>query len=159
MNKSSIFLIIAILIVVIAGAWWALSMQGAPAPAVETGQVQGAAEENRFPDSSKDGAAAGVTVRYTADGFSPSTVTVKKGTAVTFVNETTGEMWVASDEHPTHTGYDGTNKDEHCAQSVTPAFDQCGVGQAYTFVFDKAGTWSFHNHREDDDHGTVVVTE
>lgn len=157
MNKTTWFIVIAIIVVIAAGAWWASSQNAAPAPADTMGQVEGAADE--FADDSKDGAPQGVTVRYTADGFVPSTITVKKGTAVTFVNETTDEMWVASDEHPTHTGYDGTNKDDHCAQSINSPFDQCGVGQAFTFSFEKAGTWSYHNHREDDDHGTVIVTQ
>lgn len=160
MNKNSLILVIVLLVIVAAGAWWVLSREEAPAPSESLGQVEGTTEE-AFVDDSKDGAAEGVTIRYTAAGFVPSAVTVKKGTRVTFVNETTEEMWVASDEHPTHTQYDGTNKDEHCAdgQPSATAFDQCGVSQSYSFRFDKAGSWAYHNHREDEDRGTVTVTE
>lgn len=160
MNKNSIFLIVAVLLLVVIGAWWALSRQEAPAPAEDLGQVEGTTEE-AFVDDSKDGAAEGVTIRYTAAGFVPSAVTVKKGTRVTFVNETAEEMWVASDEHPSHTQYAGTNKDEHCldGQPSATAFDQCGTSLSYVFAFEKTGVWSYHNHREDEDRGTVTVTE
>lgn len=165
MNKS-ILLIVAAIIVVLGLGWWLYSMnQPEPEAAAPTPEVAGT--ESQFADDSKDGAAAGavaaapVTVTYTDAGFSPSTVTVKQGTAVTFVNASTREMRVASDEHPSHTGYDGTNKDTHCAEGYTgpKPFDECEVGMSFTFTFDRAGTWGFHNHRNDDDHGTVIVTQ
>ncbi len=160
MNKTTWFVIIAILIVIAVGAWWVSTMDKEPAPSVTNGQVEGSMVQE-FTDGSKDGAAEGVTIRYTTEGFVPSSVTVKKGTPVTFVNQTAEEMWIASDEHPTHTQYDDTNKDTHCVDGVATAgaFDQCAVGTSYTFTFGKAGTWGYHNHREDDHHGTVIVTE
>jgi plastocyanin len=88
-----------------------------------------------------------VTVNYTNSGFSPKTITIKKGDAVTFVNESSGGMSVASDPHPTHTDY--------------PEFDQFKSpekGQkSYTFVFDKVGSWGYHNHLNPSMVGTVVV--
>ena len=160
MNAKTIWIIVAVIVVLGLGAWWLSSMNAtAPVATEETPEVAGA--DNEFVDDSKDGAAQAVTITYTNEGFSPSTVTIKKGQSVTFVNKGTQEMWIGSDEHPTHTGYDGTNKDSHCASDYTgeKPLDQCGVGASYTFTFTKAGTWGYHNHKEDDDHGTVIVTE
>ncbi|MEK7547226.1 MAG: hypothetical protein AAB536_03565, partial [Patescibacteria group bacterium] len=83
------------------------------------------------------------TVTYGPNGFSPSTVTVKQGGVVTFVNQGDGRMWVASGPHPTHEGYYGTTKNQHCASGYGgPApFDQCSIGATYSFTFGKTGNW------------------
>ncbi len=161
MNTKTIWAIIAVIILLGLG-WWLYSAQKAPVQTVEEmPEVAGA--DNQVVDGSKDGAAAtpggAVVVSYTSEGFSPSTITIKKGQTITFLNKGSQEMWVASDEHPSHTGYDGTNKDAHCDVGATPSFDQCGVSATYSFTFTKVGTWSYHNHREDEDRGSVIVTE
>lgn len=97
------------------------------------------------------------TVRYTPNGFSPATMTVPLGTTVTFIDETGAGMWVGSDEHPSHTGYDGTSRSEHCAAGATPSFDQCARSSSYEFTFAKAGTFDYHNHVNAQHHGSIVV--
>lgn len=99
------------------------------------------------------------TVIYGPNGFSPATVTIAKGSKVTFVNQSGNEMWLASDPHPTHQGYDGTTKNVHCASGYAGAapFDQCSTGDSFSFTFDKSGTWGYHNHANDSDEGTVIV--
>ncbi len=162
MKQGTIWAVVIVVILILAG-WWYFSMnQNQEAVVNETGDVAG--DENQFVDESKDGAAdpvTEVTVRYTADGFAPALVTVKKGTKVTFVNESGGNMWVGADEHPTHTSYDGTSKNDHCIDGVpsTTSFDQCVSGASYSFVFSKVGTWAYHNHAGASDKGTVVVTD
>ena len=110
-------------------------------------------------DADASGATTGVTVRYTAEGFVPETVTIQAGQKVTFVNDSTGAMWVGADEHPTHTGYDGTDRATHCSGSYTgpTPFDQCMAGPTYTFVFTEAGSYDYHNHSGAQFGGTVVV--
>ena len=102
------------------------------------------------PEASPTGAViASVEVDYTATGFSPVSISIKKGGKVKFVNKTSGPMSVASNPHPTHTDYPGLD------QYKSPQ-----KGQAeYDFTFDKVGTWAYHNHAKPGDVGTVVVTE
>lgn len=91
---------------------------------------------------------ATTTVTYTDSGFTPKTITVAVGTAVTFMNQSSAGMWVASAVHPTH--------------QLLPGFDQLksvGKGEKYTYTFAKVGTWKYHNHVSPSDIGTVVVTE
>lgn len=91
---------------------------------------------------------ANTIVTYTESGFAPTTVTVKKGTTVTFVNSSTGGMWVASDVHPTH--------------QLLPGFDQLksvAKNGMYEYSFEKVGTWKYHNHMKPTDFGGVTVTE
>jgi plastocyanin len=96
----------------------------------------------------KGGVAARIVVTFTDKGFSPSPVTVKVGTTVTFVNESSSGMWVASDPHPTHT--------------LLPGFDQlasAGKNGTYEYTFTKIGTWTYHNHLNPTVKGTIVVTK
>jgi len=141
----------AVIIIIIAlGAWWFVS-QGVPTPATNTtptGELTGTVT-----------APKSVTVLYGADGFSPSTVTIKKGDTVTFTNNGGGDMWVATAQHPAHSGYDGTPLSTHCAAGYTGPvpFDQCAAGTSYSFMFNQAGTWNYHNHNNAADFGKVVV--
>jgi plastocyanin len=70
-------------------------------------------------------------------------------------------MWVASDEHPTHTEYDGTSRTTHCAAGYTgpKPFDECVPGTSYSFTFDKAGTYEYHDHLSASHTGKITVTE
>jgi len=142
----------AVIIIIIAlGAWWFVS-QGVPTPATTntspTGELTGTVTAPKT-----------VTVLYGTDGFSPSTVTINKGDTVTFVNNGGGDMWVATAQHPAHSVYDGTDRATHCAAGYTGPvpFDQCSVGINYSFMFNHAGTWNYHNHNNAADFGKVVV--
>lgn len=94
---------------------------------------------------------------YNGTGFSPSEVTIKKGGTVHWVNNSDGEMWVASAQHPSHTAYSGTTRQEHCPDTSGTAFDQCASGNSYSFTFGKTGTWGFHNHVNSSAWGKVIV--
>ncbi len=101
-----------------------------------------------------------VTVDYTSAGFAPAAITIKKGDTVTFTNSSGASMWVASAVHPTHEVYNGTTRAEHCTPGVASAsFDQCENGATYSFKFDKAGTWGYHNHSRAAHFGQVIVVE
>lgn len=103
-----------------------------------------------------------LTVNYTASGFSPGAITVHKGDTVTWVNQSSGDMWVASAVHPTHTLYSGTSMSQHCPDTAGTAFDACaGVppGQSWSFTFTKVGSWGYHDHLRAFNGGTVTVTQ
>ena len=96
----------------------------------------------------KGGVPSRTMVTCTDTGFAPLTVTVKVGSVVTFVNESSRGLWVASDVHPTH--------------QLLPGFDQkASVAKegTYEYTFIKVGTWRYHNHMNPNDSGTVVVTQ
>ena len=101
-------------------------------------------------------------VTYSATGFAPANVTVKKGEAVMWTNISPEGMWVAVNEHPAHTGYDGTGRVTHCTEGAALSFDQCAAsvaGGQWSFTFNKAGMWKYHNHENQSFGGTVTVTE
>lgn len=85
-------------------------------------------------------------IRYTDKGFTPDKVEVPVGSTVEFINESNTVMWVASVPHPQHT--------------KLPTFDQFKSykkGAIYRYVFDKKGTWEYHDHINAARGGVVVV--
>jgi plastocyanin len=105
-----------------------------PAPVAKPLPVAPTASEDRF------------IVHYTASGFNPKTIEIKRGEAIKFVNDTNQSIWVATNDHPTHTLY--------------PGFDQgksAGKGGTFIFTFTEAGSWKYHNHNKPSDQGTIVV--
>ena len=150
----------------VAGAWWYTQNSPASPATTETEQIDDHSHETETEDTGLDAdvgvevevtAAKTVTVSYSSSGFSPSTITINRGDTVRFVAASGVNMWVGGGEHPTHSQYDGTTRDEHCTNGVSTSFDQCGKGSSYSFKFTKAGTWGFHNHEESDHAGTVIV--
>lgn len=85
-----------------------------------------------------------VDVRQTI-GFTPTSMTVPAGTAVTWIALDDSAPTVASNPHPTHTDI--------------PGFETTTVsmGQSWSFTFTQTGTWGYHNHNFPDQGGTVTV--
>ncbi len=152
--------IIAIVIIIIGGGWYLLSRAPADTSSNTTGQTPGTAGTASTTTTTTTTTTSGVTIAYTDQGFSPKSVTVPLGTTVTFVNQTSGPMQVASALHPTHVVYDNTTRSAHCAVGYAGPlpFDQCTSGAGYSFIFTKAGTHGYHDHVDASHFGNVIVT-
>ena len=88
----------------------------------------------------------GVTVTYGDGGFSPDRIEIDVGWEIRFVNESDGPFWPASNIHPTH--------------QVYPRFDPytpVRPGEAWSFTFDRAGFWRYHDHLTPSNGGLIVV--
>lgn len=86
-------------------------------------------------------------VQITDQGFVPQTLKVKPGTTVVWTNkEDDTPHRVASNPHPEHTGTPGLDSQENIAPKGT-----------YSYVFDKPGTYEYHDHLNPTRNGTVVV--
>lgn len=86
------------------------------------------------------------TVTYTNSGFSPKSITIKVGESVTFVNNSSSLLHVASNPHPIHTdllGFDSKNT--------------FSAGESYTYTFEKTGEHGYHNHLNPTSTGVVVI--
>lgn len=114
---------------------------GKPLPAnITEGEASGAMVHNMA------GMKSMAKVRYTDKGFVPDKVEVPVGSTVEFINESSTDMWVASVPHPAH--------------SKLPTFDQFRLykkGAIYRYVFEKKGTWEYHDHINPSTGGVVVV--
>ncbi len=163
MKASSTIWVIVIILIIVGLGWWWVAKAPAPAPTDQSqtqnttspaANDQGMQDNGVIPSTAQSN---NVTVTYDGANFSPSTVSIPVGGSVTWVAQ--GQMWVASNAHPVHTGYDGTDRTTHCATGYTGAapLDQCAPGTSYTFTFGKAGTWDYHNHLNPSAMGSVVV--
>lgn len=147
--------IIAVIIVVV-GGWYLL--KGTPASAPETPTEEAQTTTNTTTTTTT---ITGVIIVYTDQGFSPANINVPLGTTVTFVNQSSKNMWVASAMHPAHTVYSGTTLSQHCPDTTNSAFDECkgdAPGASYSFTFNKEGTWKYHDHIDATKFGSITVT-
>lgn len=163
--RNLLWIIIAVVIIGGGYWWWSMSAQpdamvnenaASAAPVTETAGTTTPETSATEPATSPQT----VTVTYDGKTYTPATVTIKSGDTIMFKNTSGKNMWVASDEHPTHTEYDGTSRSAHCAAGYTgeKPFDQCKAESAdYSFTFMKAGAIEFHDHLNPSVHGTVTV--
>ncbi len=146
-----------VVIIVIIGGWFLLSSTPAKAPTT----AQTPVTDSKVPTNTPAAPTANTTVIYSDQGFSPANITIPLGTTVTFVNQNTKSMWVASAMHPTHILYSGTSLSQHCPDKDNSTFDQCAAvekGNSFSFTFNKEGVWKYHNHTSGGDRGTITVT-
>lgn len=174
MNTNYLIAIVVIVLIAL-GAWFFLMKGSGPVTNPYTDGTSAPLETtnpNAIPEeqaTTTGGVSVGgsvsvgtpVTVSYSANGFSPKSVTVKVGQTVTWTNSSGGPMWVATDVHPSHTDYDGSSRTTHCTSGYTgpTPFDECAPGNSYSFTFTKVGTWPYHNHAGAEDQGQVIVTQ
>lgn len=146
MNK----LILFILAIVLIGGGWYYWQKPALAPVTDT--VSDTATTTPEDTNASSTVSVGVsllpkvTVNMSDTGFSPNTITVKKGQTVEFVNTGKDFHWPASDLHPTH--------------EIYPEFDAdkpIGPGDSYSFAFEKVGKWNMHDHLHARFRGTITV--
>ncbi len=104
-----------------------------------------AATNSSTPAAANVNTSTATAITITSSGFSPSAVTVKAGTVVTWTNSSGADVRVASDPHPTHTDL--------------PELDSSTLanGDSYSFTFTKVGTWGYHDHFEPTLKGSVTV--
>ena len=82
-------------------------------------------------------------VEITSDGFNPSTMNIKAGDSVIWVNKDSAEHWPASAQHPTHNAYPEPGG---CIGSKFDACTGLKQGQRWYFTFNQKGSWNYHDH-------------
>jgi len=84
----------------------------------------------------------------TENGFSPETITIKKGATIEFSTTTGKFFWPASDIHPTH--------------GIYSAFDPkkpISADKTWSFKFEEVGKWRCHDHLAPYFTCTITVTD
>lgn len=84
-------------------------------------------------------------VSVTQSGFIPQTINIKAGTKVTWTNKSGQQSNVSSTPHPIHTSWPFLN------------LGTFSSGQSISVVFDEVGTYTYHNHLNPSQKGTVIV--
>ena len=101
------------------------------------------------------------TIEFKDGVYTPKEITVKKGDSVTWINRDAEPTWPASALHPTHGVYPDPENGA-CPEIGGSAFDACrGLkqGESWTFQFNHAGSWRFHDHLKPNANGTIKVEE
>lgn len=100
-------------------------------------------------------------VEITDSGYVPSQLTIKKGSTVTWTNNSEAPNWPASAQHPTHTVYPGSGIEKCGTDEENEIFDSCGMelGESWSFTFNEAGEWGYHEHNEVKTFGKIIVVE
>lgn len=87
-----------------------------------------------------------ITVTMDDNGYSQTSITIKKGDTIEFVNIGTKDRWPASNIHPSH--------------EIYPEFDPKRIiqeGDKWSFRFTKEGSWRWHDHVSPEIGGVIVV--
>lgn len=87
------------------------------------------------------------TITFSDDGFTPSTLTVKKGAKVTVQNNSSKSVQFSSANHPTH-----TENPEMNLRTLAP-------GESASYTASTVGTHGYHDHIDESKTGKVIVTE
>ena len=149
MNKTLLWIIIAI--IVIGGAAILLNNRSQSGSTQNSNQTVTQAPSTESPTvattnpSGQTQEAQGQTVTVTDGGFNPSTLTIKAGTKVTWINKSGAVISINSNPHPIHTDYSPLN------------LGTVQDGASVSLTFDKPGTYGYHNHLNPSQTGTIVV--
>ncbi len=111
-----------------------------PSNSTNSGGDKSSAAEQK----SSDAMAAG-TITYADSGFSPASLTVKVGETITVKNTGTTPVSFNSDPHPQHTSFPELN------------LGRIGPGESKTVTLSSAKTYTYHNHLNPSQRGTIVV--
>ena len=104
---------------------------------------------NQEPLEQKAPQSTSYPITINPDGVTPKELTIAVGDTVEFRNSDVKPHWLASNPHPAHTDYSEFDP----KTALAP-------GGIWTFKFDKAGTWKFHDHlngRNLQFQGTIIV--
>lgn len=133
-----------VIIVVIVGAFVLSGKKDNNAP-IQSQTLPLPPEESRRIETESKGSVQQVTVGLSAAGFAPQTIRIKPGIKVVWVNKSGSTATVNSASHPTHFIYPALNLN---------SFED---GQSLELVFDKPGTYNYHDHLNPSRTGTVIA--
>lgn len=152
MSTKNIVIWLVVVVLVIGGVYYfTRGTVNAPVgtPAAPTTAANLSAATPKSPDTSTPVPVATNKVEITANGFSPSAIKVKAGDTVTWTNKDSAPHWPATAAHPTHTVYPGSDIAKCGTAAQSEIFDACkglAPGESFSFKFDQAGTWKYHDH-------------
>ena len=154
MNKNILIIVVVVVIIVIGLFIW----RGFEAPPVPTAN-QITAENppaETLPPAELNNQEQQAKIVYTDSGFLPDLLEVKIGTAVVFENKSDSSFWPSANPHPVHNSYPAAGG---CIGSIFDACQKIDTGGFWSFKFDNAGQWGYHNHFRPAHKGAVSVVE
>jgi plastocyanin len=136
MNKKYLFVIPTLLIIVLIGSYILIRNSHSVETSTNNKPV------NHIAPLPKE-----VTITLNKNGFTPSQVTIKTGTAVRWKNESGSQETVNSDNYPTNQLHRELN------------FGVFTNDSTVVHTFTKPGTYSYHNQFHHEQEGKVIVVQ
>ncbi len=149
--KRGSFAIIGVFILfvlVIGGIFWIFAKVDDKNSQTQDNNQQNDETENKF------------IIEITPAGFSPPKIEIPKGSQVAFINKDGAKHWPASNTHPTHTEYPNSDINKCGTSQQAETFDACHSleqEESYSFIFNEAGSWNYHDHLNPGLQGTITV--
>jgi len=112
--------------------------------------AQNATDKPAAVATTADEVSGAVTISAADSGFSPSSVTIKAGESITWVNRTSKEVEVGSAKHPTHSENPELTGGEFVIKLAPGETKTVSAGS-------KVGTWGYHDHLNPSAFGKVVI--
>ncbi len=137
MKKTTVSVVVVVLVILAIIVAIALGMGGKKTS--NSGTTNNSSSSN--PATPNAAATDQVTIQNFA--YTPATIAVKVGTKVTWTNKDSVNHTVTADT----------------ASTSAPASGSIAQNEAYSFTFNKAGTYAYHCAPHPYMHGTVIVTE
>lgn len=152
MTHKSVGIILALIIISAFGAWMLFDGQPTDSYRAPAAQPPGQGVVGKANDTDR----YDVLIAYTDDGYATTSITIKQGTRVRFLNTSSVETWPASGIHPTHTLY----PEKQPTDCLGSSFDSCArlaPGEFFDFTFFYPGEWPFHDHVHGYHSGVIIV--
>jgi plastocyanin len=146
-KKATIWVIILLILVAAGGAWVYFATKPSETANNAKTDTTKNTEENSPPVNNETGQETAATITATNDGFTPNTVTVKKGQSIKVVNDSSSPIEFSSADHPTHL------QDPELNMTVLQP------GESGTITVTNVGTHGYHDHLSPSRTGKIVVTE
>ena len=141
MNKNYLFAIIAVVVVVAVGSYALTAKKSDTTTPTPTPTPSASATATASASASTD-TTSPVNVTISGYAFAPTSITIKKGTTVTWTNQDSVKHTVT-----TTSGNGG------------PSSDLFGKGETFSYTFNDAGTYAYKCTPHPYMTGTVTVTE
>lgn len=148
------------LVFIVSGLLLALLLAGCTQNSSAAPPASNAPPGNNAPPANSAPPVSNAAVSITANGYEPQTVSILKGGTVTWTNSTDSPNWPATAKHPTHTVYPGSGIEKCGSLEESTIFDACrglAKGESYSFTFNNAGEWAYHDHVNAKMFGKVIV--
>jgi len=135
MNKKYVMSLSFVIIVILVGAFFLLKLDKHPQTVSQV-----SSDHHRVAPLPKE-----ITITLSKTGFSPSTVTIKVGSAIRWVNKSGTQETVNSDNYPTNQLHRELN------------FGIFNNNSSVVHTFTKTGTYGYHNQLNHTQEGKIIV--
>lgn len=142
-------LIVLIVIIILAAGAYFLFLRGGQNKTSTTSTPIGTPSTSSATPADEETSSSANTITFDGNSFSPSSVTVKSGDTLTWINNSSVDLEIGVNPHPIHTG----NREISGGEFVL----KIAPGESKSVTVTKVGTFGYHNHLNSSQGGSIAV--